>query len=67
MSGLDPQRLYTVRELNRVEKYPLAVEGRTFTGRYLMEQGLEIPYSHRMESHKQMGYSSRVLLLEAAK
>ena len=67
MSGLDPQRLYTVRELNRVEKYPLAVEGRTFTGRYLMEQGLEIPYSHRIESHKQMGYSSRVLLLEAAK
>ena len=34
---------------------------------HLMANGLEIPYNHKVDYHKQNGYSSRVLYLEELK
>lgn len=65
MAGLDPARSYRVRELNRIDNEPLAFEGKTFSGSYLMGNGLEIPYTHKVDYHKQNDYASRVLYLEA--
>lgn len=64
MAGLDPDRLYTVRELNRIDKEPLPYEGRQFTGRYLMSNGLEIPLTHNVDYNDLRDLASRVLLLE---
>lgn len=43
MAGLDPDRMYTVHELNRIDNTPLPYEGQRFSGRYLMSNGLEMP------------------------
>lgn len=63
MAGLNPDKLYTVTELNRIDNKPLPFEGKQFTGKFLMESGLEIPVSHDVDWHKRMDYSSRVLRL----
>ena len=63
MAGLNPDKLYTVTELNRIDNNPLPFEGKQFTGKFLMESGLEIPISHDVDWHKKMDYSSRVLRL----
>ena len=65
MAGLQPDHLYTVHELNRIDNRPLQFEGQAFTGRYLMEQGLEMPYTHDVDYHKLNAWASRVLLLTA--
>lgn len=65
MAGLDPQKRYTVHELNRIDNNPLPVEGKTFTGEYLMANGIEIPYSHDVDYHKKNDWASRVIYLEA--
>ena len=65
MAGLQPDTYYKVTELNRIDNEPLGFEGKTFSGAYLMANGLEIPYSHKVDYHKQNDYASRVLLLEA--
>lgn len=65
MAGLDPDKNYRVSELNRIDNEPLRFEGKSFSGRFLMENGLEIPYNHKVDYHKQNDYSSRILLLEA--
>lgn len=64
MAGLCPAKQYKVRELNRIDNVPLNFEGKTFSGAYLMANGLEIPYNHKVDYHKQNDYSSRVLYLE---
>ena len=64
MAGLNPDKLYKVHELNRVDNTPLNFEGKTFSGAYLMENGLEIPYNHNVDYHKLNDFASRVLLLE---
>lgn len=64
MAGLDPQKNYRITELNRIDNVPLPFEGAVFTGAFLMSNGLEIPYNHKVDYHKQNDYSSRVLLLE---
>lgn len=66
MAGLDPDQVYTIKELNRVDNEPLSFEGKRFTGAYLMVNGLDIPYSHKLDYHKLNDYASRVLYLEAA-
>ena len=66
MAGLDPNKNYKVKELNRVDNEPLNFEGKTFSGAYLMANGLEMPYNHKLDYHKLNDYSSRVLYLEAA-
>lgn len=65
MAGLDPDRLYRVHELNRIDNTALPFEGQAFSGRYLMSTGLEIPYRHTVDYHKQNDWSSRVLYLVA--
>ena len=65
MSGLDPERRYRIRELNRIDNEPLAYEGLSFSGRFLMDNGLEIPLKHLVDYHKQDDWSSRVLYLTA--
>ena len=67
MAGLSPDKLYKIHELNRIDKRPLNFEGQAFTGRYLMANGLEIPYKHIVDYHKQNDYASRVLYLEEVK
>lgn len=66
MAGLDPVKKYRVTELNRIDNVPLPFEGMSFTGAYLMSNGLEIPYNHIVDYNKQTSYSSRVLFLEAS-
>ena len=65
MAGLDPDRRYKVTELNRIDVKPLAFEGKTFTGRFLMENGLDMPYTNEPQYNRKSDWSSRVLLLEA--
>ena len=64
MAGLDPTKTYRIHELNRIDNEPLAFEGKTFTGAYLMANGLEIPYTHNVDYHKKTAWASRVLLVE---
>ncbi len=65
MAGLDPDKTYTVHELNRIDNEPLSFEGKSFTGRYLMSNGLEIPLTHKVDYHKNTDYASRILRLTA--
>lgn len=65
MAGLDPDKLYTVTELNRVDNEPLPYEGKTYSGKYLMSNGLEMPLSHNVDWNKRNDYASRVLLLQS--
>lgn len=53
------------RALDRIDNSPLAFEGRSFTGRYLMDNGLEMPLEHDVDYHKRRDYASRVLRLQA--
>lgn len=39
--------------------------GLTFSGKYLMNHGLDIPLKHNVDKDKQTDYSSRILYLEA--
>ena len=64
MAGLNPDKKYRITELNRIDNQPLAFEGKVYSGAYLMANGLEIPYNHIVDYHKQNDYSSRVLYLE---
>ena len=65
MAGLDANRMYKVHELNRVDDTPLSCEGKTYSGAYLMQTGLEMPYAHNVDYGKRNDWSSRVLELEA--
>jgi len=65
MEGLDPDRSYTVHELDRIDKTDLYCEGKSYTGKYLMEHGLEMPLRHDVEHNKKNNWSSRVLRLQA--
>lgn len=67
MEGLDADKYYIIRELNRIDSKPLKFEGEVFSGAYLMANGLEIPYTHQVDYQRQNDYASRVLYLEEAK
>ena len=44
LAGLDPDRSYTITERNiKVGQKPCGLNGKTFTGRFLMDIGLEVP------------------------
>ena len=62
MAGLDPDRMYRIEELDKAPGRPLSFEGRSFSGSFLMNVGLEMPSGF---SRELMGYSSRVLHLIA--
>lgn len=65
MAGLNPDKSYTVTELNRIDNTPLPYEGKSFTGRFLMNNGLEMPLDHNVDYHKRNDYASRILRLKA--
>ena len=65
MAGLDASRMYKVHELNRIDQKPMDIEGQSFSGAYLMQHGLEMPYRNDTEWNLKSDWSSRVLLLEA--
>ena len=65
MAGLDANRMYKVRELNRIDKKPLPCEGKVYSGAFLMQTGLEMPYTHDVEYSMKNDWASRVLQLEA--
>ena len=65
MDGLDPDKMYKITELNRVDPEPLPYEGKSFSGRFLMDHGLEMYPGHTGEWNAANDWSSRVLLLEA--
>lgn len=67
MEGLDANKNYRVKELNRIDNKPLPFEGKTFSGRYLMSNGLEFPYRHTVDHDKRNDWSSRVIYLEEEK
>ncbi len=67
MQGLDPEKTYTVHELNRIDNKPLECEGKSYTGAYLMANGLEVPYSHDVDWNKLNNWSSRVIKLTVNK
>ena len=67
MAGLDPTKTYRIHELDRIDNKPLKFEGQVFTGRFLMDNGLEIPYTHDVDYNKLNSWSSRVLCLEEVK
>ena len=49
MAGLSAGKMYRVHELNRIDNKPLEFEGKTFSGSFLMNNGLEIPYTHNVD------------------
>ena len=63
-AGLDPSKNYKVSELNRIDLNPLPYEGRSFSGKFLMDSGLDIPSSNECEWGSKSDWSSRVLYLE---
>jgi alpha-galactosidase len=65
MAGLNPDRIYTVHELNRIDNRPLDCEGKRYRGAYLMQHGLEMPLNHNVDYAKRNDWSSRVLYLTA--
>lgn len=64
MDGLDPDKYYRITELDRIDLEPLPFEGKKISGRFLMENGLEIPKENICEYHERTDWSSRVLYLE---
>ncbi len=64
MDGLDPEKMYRVTELNRIDNAPLDCEGKTFSGAWLMANGIDLPYRHQVDVDMMSDYSSRVLFLE---
>ncbi len=65
MAGLDENKMYKVKELDVIDNKPLDCEGKSYSGKYLMEHGLEMPYIHEVDWGKKNDWSSRVLYLEA--
>lgn len=63
MAGLDPDKQYKVTELNRIDTKPLRYEGKTFSGKFLMTHGLEMPNSYNVPKPMKSDLSSRVLRL----
>lgn len=61
--GLDPDKEYEITELVKTEENRLPYEGKTFSGRYLMDSGLEtiIFGIRRTSTGHEDGYSSCVL------
>ena len=65
MAGLDPDRNYRVEELNRIDLRPLPYEGKVFSGKFLMENGLDIPATNEPQYNEKTDWSSRVIRLIA--
>ena len=61
LAGLDPDKHYTLHERNvRVGEQPSELDGKSFTGAYLMSVGLDIPLS----TEYNIDYPSRIFELK---
>lgn len=61
LAGLDPDKHYTLHERNvRVGEQPCDLDGKSFTGAYLMSVGLDIPLS----TEYNIDYPSRIFELK---
>ena len=67
LAGLDPEKKYKITELNRIDNKPLTFENKEFTGKFLMENGLDIPLTYNVDYNKNTDFSSRVLRLTEVK
>lgn len=65
MDGLDPAKTYRATELNVIDNEPQPWEGKTFSGRYLMDNGLEMPLEYNVDYHEKSDFGSRVIRLQA--
>jgi len=65
MAGLDPDKMYKVHELDRVGNSPLYCEGKSYSGAYLMNHGLDMPMTVNYPHETRSDWSSRVLYLTA--
>ena len=63
MAGLDPKATYRISEVNSLGRRPMQLEGKTFTGAYLMDHGVEMPENYEDASADERQFSSRVLKL----
>lgn len=64
LAGLDPNSSYRMTELNRIDTQPLKIEGKVFSGSFLMLNGLDMPASHILDKKDRNEYASRIILLE---
>ncbi len=64
LAGLDPNSSYRMTELNRIDTQPLKIEGKVFTGSFLMLNGFDMPASHVLDKKDRNEYASRIILLE---
>jgi alpha-galactosidase len=67
MDGLDADKYYRIEELDRIDNSALPCEGKTFSGKFLMTTGLEMPLEHDVDYNKRTAYASRVLRLVEVK
>lgn len=66
MQGLDPDRNYLVTELNQMERRKLPYDGKVFSGRFLMEHGLEPVRTYLdLDDQERTEWCSRVIRLTA--
>ena len=66
MQGLDPDRNYLVTELNQMERRKLPYDGKVFSGRFLMEHGLEPVRTYLdLDDQERTDWCSRVIRLTA--
>ena len=66
MAGLDATKKYKIHELNSIDRKPMDIEGKVFSGEYLMNVGLEMPSRYDPSDWRmRTDWSSRVLSLEA--
>lgn len=64
LQGLDPGARYTIHELNALPGDSFPLEGRTFTGAFLMQHGVEMPQNHSIKNrNERTDYASRVFVL----
>lgn len=64
LDGLEPDSYYRLTELNRIDTQPLKIEGKVFSGSFLMSNGLDMPANHVLDKKDRNEYTSRVILLE---
>lgn len=64
LDGLEPDSYYRLTELNRIDTQPLKIEGKVFSGSFLMSNGLDMPANHVLDKKDRNEYASRVILLE---
>lgn len=66
LQGLDPEARYTIHELNALPGDSFPLEGKTFTGTFLMQHGVEMPQNHSIRNRSErMDYASRVFVISA--